>query len=604
MKIKNKTLKSLMAEYDIHVPTPEEPRELKMAEWVPQEVINNSDVSIDKVRSIDPTKNEEIGIVGTRYSGGRIRDEITGKYAPVQVRGSNSNPGLYWRYYTQNNHVQKTINNFRQIISSAKIDIKMPDAADPEMRQFVEFHRMKFKNLANGLKNFIEDASWMILFGFSVFEIVFNRDDQGRLYVEKFGYREQSSVDKWILDARGNDLLGIEFQTGGDFSRQYVLPKNKILLCTFNRKGNNYEGVAPLRSVLSWIEFERLLIQLSAVSMEKYGVPLTKVKREAGTQIPNPAKDEEVEDVYDIMSVLQAVEAGVIQLPDGVDIETMYPTGTTPDFESMIELCQRQILEAFSNEGSVLGLSSYVGSFALAEVSEDRALRAVPFIMAQILDPLNELLKFLAKDWFGEEQQDYPEFYVRYEGNHKNSNWLESVKSMFDVPVNQMPKAVQKEVYKVLELEWEEDQITPDMESNIDEEILDQAYDGSTSSTIKVPEKRLENNEDSFKPTQGMADAAQKALDWREEYGDEVSAGTRVGWVRANQLAKRENLTLETVKRMKSFFARHDGNQVISEENKGTPWKDSGYISWLLWGGDAGKSWSEKIVQREENKEE
>jgi hypothetical protein len=489
MKMK-KNLKTIMKQYDIAVPTPEEPRELELKEWVPDAVIKNNEQALE---DIDPLANEEIGIVGTRYSGGKIRDVITGKYAPVQVRGSNSNPGLYWRYYTQNNHVQKTINNFRQIISSARLDIKMPDKADEQMKEFVDFHRKKFKNLTGGLKNFVEDASWMILFGFSVFEIVFDRTDDGKLFVDKFGYREQSSVDKWILDERGNDLLGIQFQTGGDFSRQYVLPSNKILLCTFNRKGNNYEGVAPLRSVLSWIEFERLLIQLSAVSLEKYGVPLTKVKREQGTNLPNPAKDGEVEEVYNIMSVLQAVEAGVIQLPDGVDIETMYPTGQVPDFESMIELCQRQILEAFAHEGSVLGLSSYVGSFALAEVSEDRAMRAVPYLAEQIIDPLNELLKFLAQDWFGEELEDYPEFFMRFEGSHKGSAWLDSVKDMFDVPLDQMPKKVRQAVYKVLELEMEMEEAeqdganTPEEESKVDEDVLEQGYDGAPSSTVEVP---------------------------------------------------------------------------------------------------------------------
>ena len=110
-------------------------------------------------------------------------------------------------------------------------------------------------------------------------------------------------------------------------------------------------------------------------------------------------------------------------------------------------------------------------------------------------------------------------------------------------------------------------------------------------------------NEESktFKPPAGAASAAQKALDFRDEHGDEVKAGTRVGWTRANQLANREELSLETVKRMHSFFSRHDGNQSISDDNKNTPWKDNGYVAWLLWGGDAGKSWAEKIVNKEED---
>ena len=104
-----------------------------------------------------------------------------------------------------------------------------------------------------------------------------------------------------------------------------------------------------------------------------------------------------------------------------------------------------------------------------------------------------------------------------------------------------------------------------------------------------------------FKPPAGAASAAKKALKWREEHGDEVKAGTRVGWTRANQLADREELSLETVKRMHSFFSRHKGNEKVSAENKDTPWKDNGAVAWLLWGGDAGAKWAEKIVQNNDD---
>lgn len=98
-----------------------------------------------------------------------------------------------------------------------------------------------------------------------------------------------------------------------------------------------------------------------------------------------------------------------------------------------------------------------------------------------------------------------------------------------------------------------------------------------------------------YVPPVGAANAAKKALKWRDEHGDEVKAMTRVGWVRANQLAKREKISLDTVKRM-AAFARHKKNSKISPENKETPWKDNGYVSWLGWGGDPGIEWAQGIV--------
>ena len=85
---------------------------------------------------------------------------------------------------------------------------------------------------------------------------------------------------------------------------------------------------------------------------------------------------------------------------------------------------------------------------------------------------------------------------------------------------------------------------------------------------------------------------AQMAIDWKEKYGrDEVDAGTPVGWARAHQLAKGENLSTDTVKRM-SAFNRHRKNSSIKPELKETPWKDRGYVAWLIWGGDEGVDWA------------
>lgn len=98
---------------------------------------------------------------------------------------------------------------------------------------------------------------------------------------------------------------------------------------------------------------------------------------------------------------------------------------------------------------------------------------------------------------------------------------------------------------------------------------------------------------ETFKPTESMAANAKRALKWKEE-GKAGSAGTSVGWARANQLARREALTLDTVKRMYSFFSRHE------VDKKGKDWDkpSNGKIMWYAWGGDSGYSWSRAIVNR------
>jgi hypothetical protein len=102
-----------------------------------------------------------------------------------------------------------------------------------------------------------------------------------------------------------------------------------------------------------------------------------------------------------------------------------------------------------------------------------------------------------------------------------------------------------------------------------------------------------------YKPTAGMQSAARRAIKLKEQ-GKAKGAGTMVGWTRAGQLARGETLSLSTVKRMYSFFSRHE------VDKKGKDWDNAanpsnGKIMWLAWGGDAGFSWSRKIVEREKN---
>ena len=102
-----------------------------------------------------------------------------------------------------------------------------------------------------------------------------------------------------------------------------------------------------------------------------------------------------------------------------------------------------------------------------------------------------------------------------------------------------------------------------------------------------------------YKPTAGMKAAAKRAIRWKEQ-GKATGAGTAVGWTRAGQLARGETLSLSTVKRMYSFFSRHEvdkkGKDFFNTSNP-----SNGRIMWDAWGGDAGFSWSRKIVEREKN---
>jgi HK97 family phage major capsid protein/HK97 family phage prohead protease len=98
------------------------------------------------------------------------------------------------------------------------------------------------------------------------------------------------------------------------------------------------------------------------------------------------------------------------------------------------------------------------------------------------------------------------------------------------------------------------------------------------------------------KPNDGMVSEAKRGLEWRKEYG---RGGTEVGVARARDISNRSELSIDTVRRMASYFARHEVDKQgegFSPGEKGYP--SAGRIAWALWGGDSGQSWANAITKR------
>jgi len=110
--------------------------------------------------------------------------------------------------------------------------------------------------------------------------------------------------------------------------------------------------------------------------------------------------------------------------------------------------------------------------------------------------------------------------------------------------------------------------------------------------------KEVKKSDSGYKPNAGMKAAAHKAIKWKED-GKATGAGTAVGWGRARQIVNGESLSLDTVKRMYSFFSRHEVDKQGKEWDK----PSHGKVMWYAWGGDAGFAWSRAIVERENKME-
>jgi hypothetical protein len=89
-----------------------------------------------------------------------------------------------------------------------------------------------------------------------------------------------------------------------------------------------------------------------------------------------------------------------------------------------------------------------------------------------------------------------------------------------------------------------------------------------------------------------VAAVAKRGIANREKYG---RGGTAVGARRASQLAGREVVSIETIKRMVNYFLRHAVDLEAPAAQLGHPdYPSAGRIAWDLWGGAPGRAWARR----------
>jgi HK97 family phage prohead protease len=116
---------------------------------------------------------------------------------------------------------------------------------------------------------------------------------------------------------------------------------------------------------------------------------------------------------------------------------------------------------------------------------------------------------------------------------------------------------------------------------------LETSRDVSDLSDAKaIPEDR--------RPPAAAREEAQRGLEWRREYG---RGGTEIGVARARDIANGRNLSVETLRRMVSYFARHEVDKEGQGWNRDEPgYPSAGRIAWALWGGDPARSWATALL--------
>jgi len=260
-------------------------------------------------------------------------------------------------------------------------------------------------------------------------------------------------------------------------------------------------------------------------------------------------------------------------------------SGLLADLTPQYQLAEKMALSAMGGADKLIAQYG-AGSRAAKSEGEKSSRDQLDFFATMVSDGLAQYLDKWARQVFPEVEKYGLCVGVTYAQVEERDNmaYLEGIEKYLEIR-DRLPSAMQSKLDEMLDFD-----AADSAESEAQKAEKEQADEPHQD---HQPDSAQLAAQDSYIPPKGVQEAAQRGLDLRREFG---RGGTEVGIQRARNLSNGDGISYEVIKKMVSFFARH-------EKNRGT-WEgdetSNGYIAWMLWGGDAGRAWAQTIVDRVE----
>ena len=366
-----------------------------------------------------------------------------------------------------------------------------------------------------------------------------------------------SSVQAWVAAPPTWQRLAAVTQST---PTGYVeIPRERLIYLQHGGAPGEWEGVSILRPLVFIVE--RWISLLTSAERNSYfGAGVAKV---TAPMAETPADRDRM---LDTLEAWQSGAAPWLLMPPGYAVDLSYPGGAAGDPRSALEYLDAQIDNALGRALYSLGYSSR-GSLALGEQVE----------AADGWQTTAQLDLLLAD--FGRRVGEWVARRIGYAGRIPTLRTIGEESKDTTARIAMLSQAVTSGL-----VSW-----SADDEARIREEL-----DLAPVTVDPAPAPSTLTAEESHIPPKGVAEEAARALDWRREYG---RGGTEVGVARARDLKNRRPVSLDTLKRMRAYFDRHEADKDGEGYRPGEDgYPSAGRIAWGLWGGDAGRRWAEDKI--------
>jgi hypothetical protein len=229
-----------------------------------------------------------------------------------------------------------------------------------------------------------------------------------KIFLQKLAHIRQRTIATFILDEASGDLKAArQFAWNGYQFKQVDIDAERLLFWTYNRQGDDYWGVPPMRNIYKAWTFKNQLERLNILGIDRFGTGIPVA--EAGPGWGDA--DFERMDVY--LENWRSGEDNYLVHPAGGKIEIKSANGqmtmATLDWVKYYNLA---ITKAYYTQGSELG-STETGARALGEImlaSLETIVQADAEALANVIN--EKLVVPMVIMNFGE-QEIYPRFEPR-----------------------------------------------------------------------------------------------------------------------------------------------------------------------------------------------
>ena len=366
-------------------------------------------------KSLSPTESTAIlGVAGQNVHNGNFRadeflPEIKGRSAIKKYREMRDNDST----------IGAVMYAVEQMLRDVEINVVAADDSEAAVKE-KEFVEQVLEDMEHTLDDHIAEALSFLSYGFSWFEVVYKRRSgisqnpkkkskytDGRMGVRKLACRSPWTIDRFDVEHKAGDILGIYQSTGFGTGKKYIPTRKSVYYRTTTINGDP-SGRSILRNAYTSYQYLNNMQAIEAVGVERElaGIPVARVPAE---YLSPDATDGQVAFRNELQSILRDVkfnDQGYIILPsdtypdkDGaptgerlVDVELMSSSGTRNiDIDPIIRRYQHDIARSVLSEFLMLGGGSN-GSYALSKSKTDLFLRALESYITQVVDTLNKQL--------------------------------------------------------------------------------------------------------------------------------------------------------------------------------------------------------------------